>query len=109
MHDGAPAHFSHEVRAFLNETFPDCWIGRGPTAWPPRSPDLAPLDFFLWGDVKSLVYETPVVTVEDLIARISVVCEVVQQTPGIFERVRQNNIRRCTACIDAGGHHFEQL
>ena len=27
--------------------FPDAWIGRGgPIPWPPRSPDLSPLDFF---------------------------------------------------------------
>ncbi|EFN65149.1 hypothetical protein EAG_00038, partial [Camponotus floridanus] len=26
--------------------------------WPPRSPDLSPLDFFLWGYLKSKVYKT---------------------------------------------------
>jgi hypothetical protein len=46
MHDGAPAHFSRAVRDVLNNTYHDRWIGRGgPTAWPPRSPDLNPLDF----------------------------------------------------------------
>lgn len=46
MHDGAPAHFTGAVREFLNNSYPR-WIGRGgPTAWPPRSPDLNPLDFF---------------------------------------------------------------
>ncbi|GBM88486.1 hypothetical protein AVEN_269361-1 [Araneus ventricosus] len=29
---------------------PDRWIGRGgPVLWPPRSPDLTPLDFFPMG------------------------------------------------------------
>ncbi|KAJ4434230.1 hypothetical protein ANN_22778 [Periplaneta americana] len=28
----------------------------GPTRWPPRSPDITPLDFFLWGYVKNKVY-----------------------------------------------------
>ena len=28
----------------------------GPVEWPPRSCDLTPLDFFLWGQIKSLVY-----------------------------------------------------
>ena len=46
--DGAPPHWSICVRHFLNETFPNRWIGRdGPTSWPPRSPDITPLDFFL--------------------------------------------------------------
>jgi hypothetical protein len=67
------------------------------------------LDFFLWGHIKSLVYETPVETQGELIARILAACLVVRQTPGIFERVRQNFLRRCTTCIEAGGRHFEQL
>ncbi|KAJ4449220.1 hypothetical protein ANN_00617 [Periplaneta americana] len=50
LHDGAPAHFSSTARRYLDRRFPDRWIGRGgPIAWPPRSPDLNPLDFYLWG------------------------------------------------------------
>jgi hypothetical protein len=56
MHDGAPAHFSCAVRDVINNTHHDRWIGRGgPTAWPPCSPDLNHLDFYLWGHQKSLV------------------------------------------------------
>jgi hypothetical protein len=48
MHDGAQVHFSRAVRDVLNNTCHDRWIGRGgPTAWPKRSPDLNPLDFYL--------------------------------------------------------------
>jgi hypothetical protein len=37
--------------------FPGRWIGRGgPIAWPPHSPDVNTLDFFLWGYVKVKVY-----------------------------------------------------
>ena len=68
--DGAPPHWSLIVRDFLNETFPNRWIGRnGPTPWPPRSPDITPLDFFLWGYVKDRVYRTPVRDVETLQSR----------------------------------------
>jgi hypothetical protein len=50
MLDGAPAHFSRAVLDVLSNTYHDVWMGRGgPTAWPPRSPDLNPLDFYLWG------------------------------------------------------------
>jgi len=36
-----------DVIKFLDETFPGRWVGKGcPTAWPPRSLDLTPLDFF---------------------------------------------------------------
>ncbi|GFY16742.1 transposable element Tcb1 transposase [Trichonephila clavipes] len=71
QHDGAPAHFSIDVRAHLQATFPGGWIGRGgPIAWPARSSDLSPLDFFLWGFLEGLLYETPVATPEDLVGRI---------------------------------------
>lgn len=61
QHDGAPPHWSISVRTLLNEVFPGRWIGRGgPLSWPPRSPDITPLDFFLWGYVKDRVYNTAV-------------------------------------------------
>jgi hypothetical protein len=47
----------------------DRWIGLGgPTAWPPRSPDFTPMDFFLWGHIKALIYKSPVDSEEDLIS-----------------------------------------
>jgi hypothetical protein len=50
MHDGAPAHFSVCAHRNLNAHYRGHWTGRGgPIAWPPRSPDLNLLDFFLWG------------------------------------------------------------
>ena len=60
------------VRRFLDQTFPDRWMGRdGPMLGPPRSPDLTPLDFFLWGYVKDIVYRTPVPNIDELIMRIT--------------------------------------
>jgi len=70
--DGAPPHWGLHVRQFLNETFPDRWIGTdGPTPWPPRSPYITPLDFFLWGYVKNIVHRTKVSDITDLKQRIS--------------------------------------
>ena len=55
--DGAPPHFHRDVTTFLDETFPGCWVRRGgPTAWPPRSPDLTPLEFFFHGGLLRTVY-----------------------------------------------------
>jgi len=57
QHDGAPSHYTRHVMQHLNDTFPNRWIRRGSTInWPPRSPDLTPLDFCLWGLMKSEVY-----------------------------------------------------
>jgi len=52
--DGASPHWGSHLRRFLDATFPNTWIGRdGPTPWPPRSPDITPLDFFLWGMLRT--------------------------------------------------------
>jgi hypothetical protein len=40
-------------------------------AWPPRSPDLNPLDFSLWGHFKTLAYAAPVDSGEALRHRIA--------------------------------------
>ena len=60
---GSAAHFHHEVRRFLNEHLPRCWIGLSIQdtdlpleEWPPRSQDIISCDFLLWGYVKNLVF-----------------------------------------------------
>ena len=107
MHDGAPAHFRIIVREFLGNIYPNRWIGReGPIAWPARSPDCNPLDFFLWGHLKTLVYRQPVPNVEELRERIVAGFQTVRDTPGILERVRQSMRRRMEACIEVGGGTF---
>ncbi|KAJ4436561.1 hypothetical protein ANN_16593 [Periplaneta americana] len=62
--DGAPPHWHHLVRDWLNDVT-DCWIGRHAPddrvylQWPSRSPDLIPCDVFLWSFVKDQVYVAP--------------------------------------------------
>ena len=54
QHDGAPPHYSRLVREYLRVSFPNRWLGRlGPVAWPPRSPDLTPLDYYIWASCNS--------------------------------------------------------
>ena len=70
--DGAPPHWGLHVRGFLNQIFPHRWIGRdGPIPWPPRSPDITPLHFFLWVHVKDIVYRTKIGDITDLKQRIT--------------------------------------
>ncbi|GFY24861.1 transposase-like protein [Trichonephila clavipes] len=108
--DGAPAHFSISVRNHLDATCIERWIGRGgPVHWPPRSPDLSCLDYFFWGQMKSLVYETPVNSAEELEERISAAAGEIRNTPEILSNVRRSMKRRCEACITCGGHQFEHL
>jgi hypothetical protein len=51
--------------------------------WPPRSPDLTPLDYFVRGHVKSLIYDTHVDMEFELLTRILVARDVFHETPGI--------------------------
>jgi hypothetical protein len=105
MHDGAPAHFDRVVRDHLNERFHERWIGRGsPVSWPSRSPDLTPLDFYLWVHLKTVVYATPVNDAEDLRERVQNDCQVIRDRNLVFERIRQSCVRRAQACVQNGGH-----
>ncbi|GFU61228.1 transposable element Tc3 transposase [Trichonephila clavipes] len=57
LQDGTTCHTARATIDLLKYTFGDRLISRfEPVNWPPRSCDLTPLDYFLWGYVKSLVY-----------------------------------------------------
>ena len=106
--DGAPAHFHRNVRAYLEENFPQKWIGRGgPVNWPARSPDLTSMDFYLWGYVKSKVYHTPATTIKDMKERIREALRSI--TPVTLFQGGQNFLSRIEACINKNGRHFEQF
>ena len=65
--DGAPPQWGLEVCQFLNETFPDRWVGcDSPIPWLPHSPDITLVDFFLWGYVKDIIYQTKIRDINDL-------------------------------------------
>ena len=102
QHDGASAHFRTDVRLYLNVTHGQQWIGRGgPVLWPARSPDLTCFHYFLWEYVKSLVYEAPVDSAEDLVTRIAAAAGEVWDTPGILAKIRSSMRWRYQACITA--------
>jgi len=46
--DGASPHYARVICEIFLIGCSNCWIGRDFVSWPPRSPDLTPLDFF-WG------------------------------------------------------------
>ena len=99
-----------EGRQALDETFPNRWIGKGgPVAWPARSSDLMPLNYFLWGAMKNLVYETPVDSEAQLVSRIAAAAEEIAKIPDVFQSVRQSFHERCVRCTEVNGGNFEQL
>ncbi|KAJ8868715.1 hypothetical protein PR048_030254 [Dryococelus australis] len=68
-----------------------------PIAWPARSPDLTPLEYFLWGHMKGLIYQTSVESEEELLAWVMAVADLGR--PGIGDRVYQNMVRRYRVCV----------
>lgn len=108
--DGAPAHYFSEVRAYLDREYGAHWIGRGgPIPWPPRSPDLTPLDFYLWGEIKRLVYERESQTLEQLKDKIVSAFTIVKSQTLVLRKIKDNLRRRAQLCLENGGEHFEQL
>ena len=50
------------------------------TKWPPRSPDLTPFDFFLWGYLKEVVFRTPPESLNVLRQRLVTECNLLRET-----------------------------
>ena len=110
QHDGAPPHYTRHVREYLNESFPNRWLGRGgPVAWPPRSPDLTPIGYYLWGHMKTLVYEARVESRAALRDLIFAAAEHIRNHPDNVDFATQSLLIRAENCIPTGGGHFEQL
>ncbi|GFV66059.1 uncharacterized protein TNCV_1440661 [Trichonephila clavipes] len=87
--DGAACHTARATIDLLKDTFGDRLISRfGPVNWPPRSCDLTPLDYFLWGYVKSLVYGDKPQTLDHLEDNIRRVIADVR--PQMLEKVIEN-------------------
>ncbi|GFT87486.1 putative DD41D transposase [Trichonephila clavipes] len=93
--DGATCHTARATIDLLKDTFGDRLISRfGPVNWPPRSCDLTPLDYFLWGYVKSLVYADKPQTLDHLEDNIRRVIADIR--PQMLEKVIENWTSRLT-------------
>lgn len=107
MQDGANPHWAADVRAHLNRVYENRWIGRdGPIDWPARSPDLNPCDFFLWSQIKSVVYRGEMLIREEASQAL---IQAFQSIPASMVRNATMSVpRRLTECLMRGGDHFEQ-
>ena len=103
--DGATAHTANISLHFLNEIFPNRIISKG--IWPPRSPDLSVLDFYLWGATKQKVYRNKPQSLQDL--RDNILHQIEAITQEEIHRVFENLKRRINVCINEFGGHFQQL
>lgn len=106
--DGAPPHNGRRVRNLLNELFPNKWMGnQGPVRWPARSPDLNPLDYFLWGFLQNRLYKNTPENIDVL--RQSLIREIRAIPARTIQRAIHKIQRLSQKCIQAGGLQFEYL
>ena len=61
---------------------------------------MTPLDLFLRCYMKSLIYETPVKSEMNLVARIVLAARKVTENPRVLKRVRQTILKRYQTYID---------
>ncbi|GFT52252.1 putative DD41D transposase [Trichonephila clavipes] len=106
--DGATCHTAHATIYLLKDTFGDRLISRfRPVNWAPRSCDLTPLDYFLWGYVKSLVYANTPQTpdhLEDNIRRF-----IADIRPQMLEKVIENWTSRLDYIRASNGSHMPEI
>jgi len=101
--DGAPPHFSREVRNFLDYRFPGRWIGRGgPHNWPARSTDW----ISVWGWMNELVYNVKVGTRDTFLGRIVDDADCIRKSQRKLQTTRAIH-NRAASCVAAGGGIFE--
>jgi len=103
-----------EYRAFIvqefirNGGFPGHVIAlRGDIRWPPRSPDLTHCDFFLWGYLKTKVYEQHPVTLEVL--KEAIRQEVAAIIPEMILKAMDNYRERLHQFINIQGRHLSDV
>jgi hypothetical protein len=68
--DGAISHTANSTMEMLKQFIDDRIISKN--LWPPRSPDLTPPDYFLWGYLKQLLYSNRPQTIDELKQNIEV-------------------------------------
>lgn len=75
--------------------------------WPARSCDLTPLDFFLWGYVKSQVYKNNPQSIPKLKDEIIRVIGDIE--PQLCQRVIENFNKRVDICRSSRGGHLADI
>ena len=92
----------------LTELFDNCVIAwHGLVEWSPRSPDLMPLDFFLWGHLKSKAFVSPPADLDDLEGRITAEINALKQNRAMIRCAVSDMLGRAQICVERNGGNVE--
>ena len=102
--DSVPTHKSKETQAWLQK---ECYDFEPFSHWPPSSPDLNPLDYFVWSYVENITNMTSHNTKSSLIAAIRRVFA--ELPPALVEKACSQFRSRIEAGIEAEGGYIEEM
>lgn len=116
--DGASPHTCKDSIEFLKTKFGDRIISATwPTCkkpidwfsdWPARSPDLNPLDFCIWGLMKTRIAKKEPKTMDELIDLIRLVVDEINNDDRLRQKIGQSFSNRLRLCNDRNGGIFKQ-
>ncbi|GBN72744.1 hypothetical protein AVEN_134293-1 [Araneus ventricosus] len=109
MQDGVPPHKDRRVDQLLRQQFKDARVisRHFPTAWPARSPDITPCDFWLWGFLKDNIYCKRPASLPDLKDRIR--CHVLDIPTDSLRSAMGNMVLRLEHIVEHEGGYIEQF
>ena len=108
--DGASPHRKKKVLDYLQSSFGTRTLalgsdGWGGMEWCPNSPDLAPLDFCIWGVMKHHVFSHPMPENRNqLVDKINLVWDQ-DITEDLIKKASQGLLNRCQKVINVNGRH----
>ena len=106
LQDNAPSHATCSTHRHFAKKYPGFLMEH----FPAKSPDLNPLDFFVWSEIVREMRQLPV-PADDIALKtnILVAAEKVRSRPGLAEKIMGEFRCRVQRCLAAKGGHFEHL
>ena len=106
--DGATVHTTSAVRQWLAEKFGGRIVSRlTERPWPPRSPDLSPLDYWFWAVAMAELRRNPPATLEELKATVERFAG--NLDPDDVRRAVRHLRQRAETCVRRKGDTVENL
>ena len=106
--DGAPAHTARESLDWIQNHFGNRVISKKTIhEWPPRSPDLTPPDFFLWGYLKDRVFKNNPKDIPELKKAVASAIKTI--SPEVCSNVIEEVRKRAELCMMRKGAHLEHV